>query len=142
MVNLRMTVGMALGLTLGECVGLQHRQNLAAFPAKHQRGGTGALKSGLVPLIGAILSLLSPLSLAHSLESVWLLIVLWKHFIDDIMDWHSKAVQSIPQISFLTKFGLQFGDFQVSREIGGLPGCYTQPERGKHHPLQSPPEGN
>ena len=95
MVNLRMAIGMALGLMLGECVGLEHRQNLAAFPAKHQRGGTGALKSGLVPLIGAILSLLLPLSymdhhcrqkcLAHSLESVWLLIVLWKHFIDDAM---------------------------------------------------------
>ena len=33
-----------IGLMLGECVGLEHRQNLAASPAQHQRGG--ALKSG------------------------------------------------------------------------------------------------
>ena len=27
-----------IGLTLGKCVGLQHRQNLAAFPTQHRRG--------------------------------------------------------------------------------------------------------
>ena len=28
-----------IGLPLGECVGLQHRQKLAAFPTQHRRGG-------------------------------------------------------------------------------------------------------
>ena len=34
-----------IGLTLGECVGLQHRQNLAAFLTQRRQGG--ALMSGL-----------------------------------------------------------------------------------------------
>ena len=28
-----------IGLPLGECVGLQHRQKLAAFPTQHRQGG-------------------------------------------------------------------------------------------------------
>ena len=41
-----------IGLTLGKCVGLQHRQNLAAVPIQHRQGG--ALMSGSIDDLSSI----------------------------------------------------------------------------------------
>ena len=62
---------------------------------------------------------------ADSLESVWILIVLWKRFIDDVMGlWTGTVRQFNLFVKKLNEFakplGLQFGDFQVGKSVDYL----------------------
>ena len=62
---------------------------------------------------------------ANSLESVWVLIVLWKRYIDDILGLWTGTVRQfnlfVKKLNEFSKpFGLQFGDFQVGKSVDYL----------------------